>query len=165
MKNSKQWAKSVMAIIIGALPIVLSGYAHETWYFILLTFCSLFAVLGIIAVFQLFIYTILFPRTRNSFVKTLFGLAIVLSLSIPYFWIKYNESNPEQMLKSNFEITEAHVSQVTPENGNFRVTYEYEVSGKQYMTSKVLKKEPETSSFNLKYLPSNPEINEPAEYK
>ncbi len=164
MRNSKQWAKAVMAIIIGILPISLSGYVHATWYYLLLAVCSLFVLLGTIALFQLFIYTVLFPRTRNSFVKTLFGLAIVITLTIPYFWIRFNESNPERLLKYNFEITEAHINQIIPENEHFKINYEFEISGKQYKNSKILKKEPTSAPFYIKYLPSNPEINEPAEY-
>lgn len=164
MKNSKQWAKAVMAIIIGVLPVILSGYVHATWYYILLTVCSLFALLGIIAFFQLLIYTVLFPHSRNSFVKTLFGLSIVFTLTIPFAWIYYNESHPERLLKYNFEITEAHISKITRENEHFKVNYEFEISGKHYKSSKTLKKEPVSNPFYIKFLPSNPEINEPTEY-
>jgi hypothetical protein len=164
MRNTKQWTKAVMAIIIGIVPISISGYVHATWYYILLTVCSLFAILGITAFFQLLIYTVLFPNLRNSFVKTLFGLSIVLTLAIPFTWIYYNESHPERLLENNYEITEAHISKITRENEHFNVNYEFEVSGKQYKTSTILKKEPVSSTFYIKYLPSNPEINEPAEY-
>jgi hypothetical protein len=164
MNNTKQWAKAVMAIIIGVLPIIFSGYVHATWYYILLTVCSLFTLLGIMAVFQLFIYTVLFPHTRNSFVKTLFGLSIVITLTLPYFWIHYHESHPEQLLEYNFEVAEGHVTKITRESDHFDVSYAFEVSGKQYKATKKLKKEPVTSPFYIKYLPSDPEINEPTEH-
>lgn len=163
MKNGKQWAKALMAIIIGALPLTLAAYTQATWYYTLLTICSLFLVLGIIALFQLFIYTVAFPSTRNAFVKTLFGLSIALSLTIPYFWIQYHESHPEQLLENSYEITDATITKTTPYGSDFLIEYTFSVKSKKYQSSKIVKKEPATSNLYIKYLPSDPIINKPAE--
>lgn len=165
MKNAKQWAKAFMAIAIGIIPICFAGYAHATWYFVFLTFCSLFGVLGMIALFQLFIYTILFPYQRNAFVKTLYGISIIIALSIPFLWIAYNEVNPEKLLKNNFEITEASLIKSIPtaDEKSYNIEYEYTVNGQQYKSTKMVEHLPKSNPFYLKYLPSKPEVNEPAE--
>lgn len=163
MKNGKQWAKALMAIIIGALPLTLAAYTQATWYYTLLIVCSLFLVLGMIAVFQLFIYTVLFPYRRNVFAKTLFVLSILLSLSIPGYWIYYHESNPELLLNNDYEITDAAITKTVPQGPDFLIEYTFSVKSKSYQSSKKVKKTPATSNIYIKYLPSDPSINKPAE--
>jgi len=160
--NSKQWAKAFMAIIIGALPLIIANYVHATWYYIFMVFCFLFLVLGAIAVFQLFIYTILFPYSRNSFVKTLYGLSILVAVSIPAFWIWHNESNPEKLLKSNFEIAEGVVQRTYYNSDSTKkyIQYSYKVEDKYYVKDALVSKFPTYKNINIKYLPEKPDISE-----
>ena len=167
MKNSKQWAKAIMTIIIGVIPISFAGYVHETWYYIFLTLCSLFGILGFISFFHLFIYTVLFPNQRNILVKGIYWLSILISISAPFWWIFYNESNPQRMLQNNYEVVEATLKSSIPneKEHTFTLSYDFELKGKHYQSKKTVAKEPKTNPFYIKYLPTNPEVNEPVENK
>lgn len=162
MNNGKQWAKAFMAIIIGLVPICLASYANAVWYYVFLTICSLFGVLGIIALFQLFIYTVLFPRVRNFFVKAIFVLSILIAISLPLLWVWHNESNPQNLLKNNYEVTEATLTNSTSnKNGDSTIIeYVFEIKGKKYFSKKTVLKTPKNNPFYIKYLPQEPEINE-----
>lgn len=159
--NSKQWAKGFMAILIGAIPLILAQYTNKTWYYVFMVVCFLFIILGTIAVIQLLLYTIIFPKTRNNFVKTLYGLAILITLSLPYFWIIFNENKKNNLL-NNFEITDGIINKTyfNSDSSKMFVQYYYKVNNKYYIKDVEVKKEPQYNNVNVKYLPSNPDINE-----
>jgi len=165
MNNSKQWAKAIMAMAIGVIPISIASYSHATWYFVFLLFCSLFGVLGLIALFQLFIYTILFPKKRSFLVKTVFYISVCISISLPIIWILHHETHPYSLLTNNYEITEATLIQKEPckNNDSTIIEYAFKIKDKQYFSKKNSLRIPKNNTFYIKYLPENPYINELAD--
>ncbi len=163
MKNGKQWVKSLIIFTIGALPLLLSTYTQANWYYVLISISLFFLVLGIIAMFQLLIYSILFQYQRNLWAKILFGFSIVATLTIPYFWIHYHESNPELLLENNYEIIDGTISNTVPKDGQFEIEYTFKIDSTIFKSSKKVKREPQSKTLNIKYLPSNPSINKPVE--
>lgn len=165
MNNVKQWSKAIIIMILGTLPLVLSPYYQTTWYYIMFAICSIFALLGLIALFQLFIYTFIFPYKRGILSKVIFVFFNLSTLILPYYWISYHESRPYELLKNNFEITEAKVDKNSQQGDSLLIKYHYTIAGISYHSTKNIKNREISDPFYIKYLPSNPEINEPAVQK
>lgn len=163
MKNGKQWAKSLIIVVIGALPLLLSTYTQATWYYVLISISLLFFVLGIISMFQLLVFSVIFPIKRNILSKIVFVLAIITTLTIPYFWINYHESNKELLLENNYEVVDGKILHVLPKNGKFEIEYTFQIGITKYNSVNLVKKEPQSNILSIKYLPSDPNINKPIE--
>ncbi len=162
MNNVKQWSKAIIIMILGTLPLVLSPYYQTTWYYTMFAICSIFALLGLIALFQLIIYTFMFPYKRGILSTVIFVAFILSTLLLPYYWITYHESRPYDLLKTNFEITEARVDKTSQNGDSLSIKYHYNIAGIVYHTTKNIESNEVSDPFYIKYLPSNPEINEPA---
>ena len=157
--NYKQLAKVIIVIIIGSMPFIFSPFIQAKWYYILLAISSFFFIFGLLALFQLIVNTYFYRNRLRKLPKFVIALFLLASFSLTYFWISYHESRPYDLLKNNYEVAEAQLDEQITLGDSISIGYHYQIEGTLYYSQKKVRFV--SDPFNIKYLPSNPEINEP----